>query len=258
MKDGFLSPNKKILEETKMKKLISFVLAAVLCFGMATTVLAAPSPEVDSPIIDNIDGSPVVQPENLGNSSAEISKIEASFTSGEISQEVYEELLEDIAILESETDTPEKQELLNTFVTKSGKNVKKFVKTVAIYIDADVDSVNGTWVDMTDALLEKGIQVKDGMQLVVTHQRTNDAVWENIQVDIRGNRAYGKFYSLSTVSVMEVELDDYVPPVDDDDVDDDDVAPVSPKTADNSMTLYVMMLAMAACGAVVFKARKAK
>lgn len=223
--------------------------------------------EIDSPSVDNSTSVGKPTPEQLKEagienavtpkkltSDDELNKIEEKFNAGEISESVYNVLVRDIRTLETEGSNEDKLRLQNDFVAKSGKNVKEIKESEVIYIDAEVDPVNGTWVELVG--LEK-IQVRPGMNLIVSHQRI-DGVWEDIEVKIVGNTAYGKFYSLSTVNVMEVELEPaswYYDPAIDGPVDPS--TSVSPKTADTGMALWGAMLAVAACGAMVLKTRKA-
>lgn len=206
-----------------MKKLISFALAVVLCLGMSTTVLAAPSPEINSPSVNNgpVEGKVTVQ--NLNDAQKKAVESYGSATA----------MVEAIA------------------------GVEVIGELVEIELEAEVDPVNGTWVKMGEF---RDLDYSKE-RLVVIHMDENGNIDQRPDGYVAENGyAYGNFTSLSPVwyFVAEVETQGhwYYDPAIDGPVDPSTVP--SPKTADNSMTLYVMMLAVAACGTMVLKTRKAK
>lgn len=201
-----------------MKKLVSFALAAVLCLGMTTTVMAANSPttETNSPVVDNtVDNSmptEAVSTVTLADGTVVEAKTwaEAGVTAQQ-EAEVYAELEEDGV-----------DKVYTTYVPDD------YSGTVLIEV-GDVDD------DYFVAYILKDGGWKQVKVTFVEGDDTHIAVTSDTFCPV----AVGRILVESSDSTTVTET-------------------TSPKTADMSMALYVSMIAVVALGGVVYGTRKAR
>ena len=243
-----------------MKKLISFALAIVLCLGMSTTVLAAPSPNANNN--GKFGDDLKVEGATEIDISDDIKKV------GE-GTPVAERLQADHDLLNDNADPVAKEARLKEIAASLGRNIVEVTKVSYKVFEADEALKNGQSVTITYT----GNDFYEGMNLMVLHQRLSDGEWEEIKPDVVGN-GYAKitlsnFSPIVAAPVVEGGSFWFYDPAIDGPVDpslpantpaatDAAGSSVAPKTADNSMALYVMMLAAAACGTMVVKTRKVK
>jgi len=171
-----------------MKKLISFVLAAVLCFGMATTVLAAPSAERP---VDSVTGDNTQVP-------GSVTGVVGAVTN-DVLNEKQQAAIADVLVVY--TDTAKRREVEKELISNyTNVNVENIVASALVDLEVPagvtIDPVNGTWVKIC------GFNVN--ASAVVLHMDENGN-WENIPTLVTGGYLYGKFTSLSPVYYFAVE-----------------------------------------------------
>ena len=243
-----------------MKKLMSFAMAVVLCLGMSTTVLAAPSPEINSPSVDNSGSN------NSGSNNEGYVQYDPTAPVGSMNNPVTPDKKVGHSYNEAQNATLDQYDSTeDMFEEFFGISVGGFDENRVTELDLDAEIPEGAdhvWVEiMKWSEIQFG---EDDNTLEILHMTKNGKL-ESIQWNVikKGEDLIlvGKFTNFSPVWVAPLKTVTsggwwyYDPEI------DGPVNPslgVSPKTADNSMTLYVMMLAAAACGTMVFKARKAK
>ena len=216
-----------------MKKLVSFALAAVLCVGMTTTVLAeSPNTGNNSP---NVDNSQVVEVKDV---------------SGTVTQEdgttVTLTTWESAGVDETTAGIP---------VNNSSDEWVEFAATEANVTVAEVDDVVKTYVDDnatgTVPVPVTGVTAQDTVVALI-YDATND-VWteaedakaENGVVNVT-NSHFCPVVILVDAYEAPVVVPPYVAPV---------VTPVAPKTADVAM---LGMAALATLAGAVVAGRKVK
>lgn len=255
-----------------MKKVISFVLAAVLCLSMSTTVLAAGSPSADkipsegsgSPSVDNTD-------DNYGSGSdskeqGAVIIVDGQPVSVAISVKTVEEAYEELSPAQQENISGILETLNSANASEIAAMWANLVKDVAgAYTTGfgklvDVALPEGmTNEDIPESGIKITIQaagVTAGMDMGVLHMKANGA-WEYVNAVAGDGVITFTLYSLSPVYYFEeTPASWYYDPAIDGPVDPS--TSVSPKTADNNMALYTVMLAMVALTGVVYTKRKAR
>jgi len=234
-----------------MKKVMGFVLTAVLCLGMTTTVLAS-----NSRVEDNTG--------NMPSSSTVIDGVEV-----ELEVKTVEEARASLSA-EQQTKIDEVLAVVNSGnATEVAEMQKTLIKDVA---QKDVSQVkNSKLVDLTlpvgQTIPAGGISltisdsnITAGMNIVMLHLKT-DGTWENIPVTVGNGTIIGTFTSLSPVYYFEIvpvaQNIVYWPPIQNTPAATP-AETTSPKTAEANMALYVSILAVVALGSAVYGTRKAK
>lgn len=216
-----------------MKKLVSFALAAVLCLGMTTTVMAANSPttETNSPVVDNtvvavVDKAPAVKSGNATVTT--ISDAKATYNEAE-------------------------EAVVNAIENGGASAVKDIVSgsvnvaSVAYVQGFDIEGTPGTAVTLAYT------KISESNEVVVLHVK-EDGTTEVLAATYTNGELTVTFNSFSPAYIVEYTApvssgNTYVPSV---------TETTSPKTADMSMALYVSMIAVVALGGVVYGTRKAR
>ena len=196
-----------------MKKLVSFVLAAVLCVGMTTTVLA--------------DGSPVISDDIKGT----ISEIESDAT--DVTVKSFEDVYDDYTDAEkAAVDEVADKNVVLAEVKKSVSNATAVEKVVQFDLHA---TGAGTFKFTVD-----GISASDNGKVLVLHF-TNGA-WKNMNATVNAAGEVEVFFDGNYSPVMIIKYAASIPtppPV------QDLGTPVAPKTADVTMLGLVAVAALA-------------
>lgn len=247
-----------------MKKVMSFLLTTVLCLGMATTVFAAPSPEIktDSPITDNsgkvdspnkdnstttlLAGTTVINGQTVQLNVSYINDaVKATFTKAQA--DAYDAVYGVIASGDTNKIFAMQKDLIKNVAGKTVTSVKN-PRLVDVSLPAGTTiPTEGIAITLTDS------NVKAGMNIVMLHLK-EDGTWENIAVKVEDGKITGTFYSLSPVYYFEVEEaveSGYTPyyPADE---------TVAPKTGETSIALYVSLLSVVFAAGVVVCTKKVK
>lgn len=222
-----------------MKKLMSFILAAVLCFGMSTTVFAASSPSVD-----NSASAPYVP-----------SDITFSAADGTIMSWITAQESGNISISGSQASIPAGSTFSAKVVSSdaiaaavaSAKGNVDFVAYEMNLTDAAGNAIttfrNGH-VDVSMPI-PAGLDVPEGYTVTVYYVNNGSLEKHNTVVKDKFV-TFGTTHFSTFVYVSEPASAAAATPV------------ASPKTAENNMALYAAMFAIAAFGGAVCAARKVK
>lgn len=251
------------------KKLLTLVLSAVLCMGMATTAFAATSPSVDnsntnqSPSVDNDEDTIPVDGTTIINGVAVTLEVkylgEAPLT--EKQWAAIEKLFEGV----EDAATYEKMEK-NLIESTTGKKVEsvKWGKLFDILLpEGQTIPADGIQITLSDS------DVKAGMNIVMLHMKA-DGTWENIPVTVEDGKITGTFTSLSPVYYFEVKeaantttnnntaTNNNTTTNNTTTTDNTTTTESSPKTEEVNMNLYITLLAIVAVCGVVYGTRKMK
>lgn len=185
-----------------MKKLLSFVLVAVLCMGMTTTVFAANSPSINntttiptgSTVIDGVEVT------------LEIKTVEAA--KADMSLEQQAKIDEVLTVVNSGNTSAivEMQKTLIEEVAKEEVSTIGYSKLVDVALPVgQTVPAGGIQITITDS------NIKAGMNIVMLHLK-GDGTWENIPVSVANGAIVGTFTSLSPVYYFELVEESTVAP----------------------------------------------
>ena len=203
-----------------MKKLISFVMAAVLCVGMTTTVLA--------------DGSPTTK-EIAGAEGVGTIKVSSELAGLEV-KKLDDSQAKDLKI-ESER-----------FAKEAAREAigKSKVK------DAEVLGVFDVKADVAGEVKFENANIKAGDKILVLHYNATTKEWENVTKEVGNGYVIAKFNSFSPVAIVE-----YTSQPASNNNDSVDEA-TSPKTADVAMFGLYAAVALAGTVTAARKAKASK
>ncbi len=228
-----------------MKKFVCFVLTAVLCFGMSTTVFAANSPVVDngnqggsgSPEVTAPSGTTTIDGKEV---TLTVQTVEEAMNS--LSEKQQTEVTKVLEVFNG-GDSAKTVELQKTLVKEhAGKTVEKigYANLIDVALPAGQSMPSdGIKITIND------VNVKATDNIVMLHMKA-DGTWENIAAVAGDGYVTGTFTSLSPVfytAITEKTDGGSGDPT-------EEVPTTSPKTADNNMMIYVSLLAVAMAGAV--------
>lgn len=235
------------------KKLLTTVLAVVLCLGMSVTAMAAPSPVGPS--------KPVETPANP-SPTAPSKGVNGSLDNRPVTQNVTAEgvVVKQKTLQQGDLSDAQKNILGATFtafadidndntLTAAQKNEKKAAAVQALInaalgVNYSYKSGVYAWVDVVSTpgkeIPVEVAGVNAGDKVVIAHL-TADGTWENVKATrVENGKVYAVFNSFSPVLVAVTGS-----------------SATSPKTADAGMGMMVVLLAVAATlSAVVYAKRR--
>lgn len=224
--------------KTMKKKLLTTVLAAVLCLGMSVTAMAAPSPSVDNSKPASQDNRVVTSTTTAGGVSVEQKALQQSDLTGAQKNVlgVYFTAMSDID-KDADATPAQKNERKAAYVQSMIKN--------ALGVNANFKSgVYGAY-ELEASQVGKEIPVavagvNAGDKVVIAHLK-DDGTWENVPATkVENGVVYAVFNSFSPVFVAVTGSG----------------AATSPKTADAGMGMLFVVFVAAAAGAVVYARRR--
>ena len=213
-----------------MKKLISFVMAAVLCVGMSTTVMA------NSVTTEDIESATAIEKVSSNVTDLEVLSIDDVIA-------IYGDDVYDAAVWEAIDDVvvgSNSAHALAALKEASGSLNAATAKTLA-FLD-----VYSQTTPATITFHMPGVTA--GSNVVVLHC-TQTGVWENVTTEVGDGYVVATLSAFSPVMIVEYTVSTYTPPL------VFPTEPVSPKTAD--VTMLGLYAAVALAGTVV-AGRKAK
>ena len=228
-----------------MKKLISFVLATVLCLGMTTAVMATPSVDTEGAGSAGVDNSTVVKPETV---TGKVTAKDADGTEVIITTQTWEDAgftAEQLGVKDLDT-SDEWLTFAENATVATGANPETLT---------EVDDVFTTEVDVpagieTIEVEVAGVTTNDKVVVLLYKNNAWKAVTATVVRDgvvaITSDDYCPVAILIDTYEAPVVVPPTYYPPV---------VTPTAPKTADVAM---FGMVAMAALAGTVAAARKAK
>lgn len=184
-----------------MKKIITFLLTAVLCMGMSVSVFAANSPTVDNSNklptgSATVDGQPAT---------VEVKTIAAAYSSLSSDQQTAISAVTDVVNAGNASAITAMQKNLIKEVANVEAAEIGYSKLVDVTIQASSGISSGVQITFSDA------GIRAGMNIVMLHLKA-DGTWENIPVQVANGQIIGTFTSFSPVYYMEVKNTEYSAP----------------------------------------------
>ena len=226
------------------KKLAAVVLSMVLCLGASVTTLAAGSPSANNSSTTTSQTTTTTTTTTTPTTSTEV-KVEQKAITQDVLNDVQKEKLggyfTDMTAIDNDTTLTAEQK-----VEKKAATVQTMINSVLGLNYSYKSGVYGTYeltaTDLSNPIAISVAGIKAGDTVVVAHL-TSAGVWENVPVtNVADGVVYAKFTSLSPVFVASVA--------------DTNAAATSPKTADAGMNMAMIVVVIAATGAVVYARRR--